>query len=79
MTRQHFPELARGYGGAPIGSSITTAATNARQSTGRRRHGLELAQVQERLVNVNTLIYGKVYFPSRSNSLKALGHLVGAT
>ncbi len=44
-----------------------------------KRHGLDLAQVQERLVNVNTLIYAKVYFPSRSNSLKVLGSLVGAT
>ena len=44
-----------------------------------KKHGLALTHVQERLVNVNSLIYGKVYFPSRSNALKALGRLVGAT
>ncbi len=44
-----------------------------------KKHGLALTHVRERLVNVNSLIYGKVYFPSRSNRLKDLGGLVGAT
>ena len=35
--------------------------------------------VKNRLVNLNASIYGKVYFPSRSNNLKALGELVGAS
>ena len=35
--------------------------------------------VKKRLVNVNACIYGKIYFPSRSNSLKDLGKLVGAS
>lgn len=35
--------------------------------------------LKNRLVNLNASIYGKVYFPSRSNNLKKLGKLVGAT
>ena len=33
----------------------------------------------ERLINVNSFIYGKVYFPVYSNSLKEIGHFIGAT
>ena len=32
-----------------------------------------------RLVNVNTFIYGKIYFPTVSNSLKVIGKHIGAT
>ncbi len=35
--------------------------------------------VQPRLVNVNSLIYGRIYFPVRSNALKELGAFSGAT
>src|SRR6266511_2673378 len=35
--------------------------------------------LKNRLVNLNASIYGKVYFPSRSNHLKELGKLVGAS
>jgi hypothetical protein len=31
------------------------------------------------MININTLIYGKVYFPVRSNSLKAIGTFIGAS
>src|SRR5919197_516940 len=34
--------------------------------------------VTKRMVNVNRYIYGKVYFPVRSNGLKDLGHFIGA-
>ncbi|MDP3652468.1 MAG: IS66 family transposase [Rhodoferax sp.] len=44
-----------------------------------KTYGLKIDAFQKRLVNVNTLIYGKVYFPSKSNGLKDLGALVGAT
>jgi predicted RecB family nuclease len=43
-----------------------------------KRAGLSWDAVKRRLVNVNSLIFGKVYFPARSNTLKALGKLVGA-
>jgi len=35
--------------------------------------------LKNRLVNLNSCIYGKVYFPTRSNNLKDLGRLVGAS
>ncbi len=44
-----------------------------------KRIGLAWDAVRSRLVNVNSLVFGKVYFPARSNTLKALGRLVGAT
>ena len=35
--------------------------------------------IEKRLINVNQYIYGKVYFPVYSNSLKELGEYVGAS
>ncbi len=43
------------------------------------RYRLKCKEVLARLVNVNGLVYGKVYFPSRSNRLKDLGVAVGAS
>jgi len=42
-----------------------------------RRHG-KGKDLVNRLVNVAGSVYGKVYFPVRSNSLKSLGRFVGA-
>lgn len=35
--------------------------------------------LKKRFVNLNASIYGKVYFPTRSNNLKDIGKLVGAS
>ncbi len=43
------------------------------------RHGLDCNSLIGRLVNVNGIVYGKVYFPARSNKLKDLGASVGAS
>jgi hypothetical protein len=43
-----------------------------------RRHGVDLQSVTERLSNVNSFVFGKVYFPVRSNGLKALASYAGA-
>ncbi|MGO8751950.1 MAG: IS66 family transposase [Thermoguttaceae bacterium] len=43
------------------------------------RYGLNCKAVLARFVNVNGIVYGKVYFPTRSNRLKDLGAAVGAT
>ena len=43
-----------------------------------KRHGKGKA-LADRLVNVASSVYGKVYFPVRSNGLKVLGRFVGAT
>jgi predicted RecB family nuclease len=42
-----------------------------------KRYGTGAGLV-DRLVNVASFIYGKVYFPARSNGLKPLGRLLGA-
>ena len=44
-----------------------------------KRHSLDCQAFLRRLVNINGLVYGKVYFPTRSNRLKDLGAAVGAT
>lgn len=41
--------------------------------------GVDIDSIISRLVNVNTFIFGKVYFPARSNTLKELGRFFGAT
>jgi len=43
-----------------------------------KRHRTEIAGLEKRLININTALYGKVYFPVRSNSLKEIGHFLGA-
>jgi predicted RecB family nuclease len=44
-----------------------------------RRYQSETASITMRLVNVNATIYGKIYFPLRSNRLKDLGAFLGAS
>jgi predicted RecB family nuclease len=44
-----------------------------------KRHGVACDSVRKRLVNISASIYGKVYFPVRSNNLKELGRYLGAT
>jgi len=43
-----------------------------------KRYETDGALLTKRLVNVNRYIYGKVYFPVRSNGLKDIGHFIGA-
>jgi hypothetical protein len=42
-----------------------------------KRHGRG-SKLADRLVNVASFVYGRVYFPVRSNGLKSLGRLLGA-
>jgi predicted RecB family nuclease len=42
-----------------------------------KRYATDAESVTRRLVNVNRYIYGKVYFPVRSNRLKDIGHYIG--
>ena len=70
-------EVTSRYEAAPIfhyGSYDSKALQRA-----RKNYGSSCMALQDRLVNINALIFGKVYFPSRSNSLKDLGRCVGAT
>src|SRR4029450_46770 len=44
-----------------------------------KRYHIDTKHIIKRLVNVNRYIYGKVYFPVRSNRLKEIGNFIGAT
>ena len=44
-----------------------------------RKHRIDCTSFLRRLVNVNAFIFGKVYFPTRSNRLKDLASSVGAS
>ena len=43
-----------------------------------KRHGTESVGLEKLLININTSIYGKVYFPVKSNGLKEIGKFLGA-
>jgi len=43
------------------------------------RYQTDCGHIKQRMVNVLSIIYGKVYFPVRSNSLKDIGRFVGAS
>lgn len=44
-----------------------------------KKYQTDCEALKKRFVNLNASIYGKVYFPTWSNNLKALGKLVGAS
>ena len=44
-----------------------------------QKYQSDCTALKNRLVNLNASIYGKVYFPTRSNNLKELGKLIGAS
>jgi predicted RecB family nuclease len=71
-----FVEKANEYPDAPIyhyGSYEVRAIESL-----AKRFGLDVTDICKRLVNLNSQVYGKVYFPVRSNSLKVLGRFLGA-
>lgn len=70
-------EMGARYKDAPIYHYGSYEAKALREV--QKKHGINCEPLTKRLVNVNTSIFGKVYFPSRSNGLKDLGALVGAT
>jgi predicted RecB family nuclease len=43
-----------------------------------RRYQADRAGLEQRLINLNASVYGKVYFPVRSNRLKDIGRFLGA-
>jgi predicted RecB family nuclease len=44
-----------------------------------RNHQVQGEEIASRLVNISSWVYGKIYFPVRSNSLKELGKFAGAS
>lgn len=65
------------YPGIPIYhyGSYETKAFNELAS----RYSVDCEQAEKRLINVNSQIYGKVYFPVLSNSLKVIATFLGAS
>jgi hypothetical protein len=45
----------------------------------QKRQALDSPSIKDRLVNVNSFVFGKVYFPILSNSQKDLGKYLGVT
>lgn len=73
---QQFVDKVNQYPDAPIyhyGSYEPRAI-----ATLAKRYHTDVENLPRRLVNVNRYIYGKVYFPVRSNGLKDIGHFIGA-
>ena len=66
---QQYPESPIYHYGSYEPRAIATLA---------KRYDTDAEGVTKRLVNVNRYIYGKVYFPVRSNGLKDIGHFIGA-
>ena len=74
---QQFLEKAREYPEAPIyhyGSYELKAIEKLRD-----RYNTDFQNIESRLLNINSCIYGKVYFPVTVNSLKQIGKFVGAS
>ena len=70
-------QKAAEYGNAPVyhyGSYEPRAFQRA-----SKKHGIDCEAFINRMVNVNSFVFGKVYFPTRSNRLKHLGACVGAS
>jgi predicted RecB family nuclease len=42
-----------------------------------KKYNLNVKSITERFVNINTFIYGKIYFPTYSNRLKELAEILG--
>ncbi len=76
---QQFTEMVNQYTDAPIyhygDYEVRAIAKLAR----RYESDVDVEGIKNRLVNVNTYIYGRVYFPVYSNGLKAIGKFIGAT
>ena len=45
----------------------------------KKRYGKDSDAIEKRLINITSFVYGKVYFPVKSNNLKELGKFIGAT
>ncbi|MBI5031794.1 MAG: TM0106 family RecB-like putative nuclease [Chloroflexi bacterium] len=43
------------------------------------RYKSDIDSVRKRFINLNSLIFGKIYFPVRSNRLKEIGKFIGAS
>ena len=74
---QGFIDKAREHADAPIyhyGNYDARAIDILSQ-----RYGVDVEDLKGRFVNINSYLYGKIYFPVRSNGLKEIGGFIGAS
>jgi len=74
---QRFVEKANQYPNAPIYHYGSFELKVISKLAGRYETDNE--SIKNRLVNVNKYIYGRIYFPTRSNRLKDIGNFIGAS
>jgi predicted RecB family nuclease len=77
MWRQ-FTEIIDRYTDAPIYHYGDYEVRAIAKLSRRYQSDIDVEGIKNRLVNVNTYIYGQVYFPVYSNGLKAIGKFIGA-
>lgn len=74
---QRFIEKVNQYPNAPIYHYGSFELKVISKLAGRYETDNE--SLKNRLVNVNKYIYGRIYFPTRSNRLKDIGNFIGAS
>lgn len=74
---RQFLEMAGKYPEAPIYHYGSYEPKALRQLANRYKVSVE--PVKKRLVNLNSHIFGKIYFPVKSNGLKEIGAFLGAS
>ncbi|MBE9138633.1 IS66 family transposase [Nodosilinea sp. LEGE 07088] len=65
------------YSGAPIYHYGNYELKAINELT--KKYAINAEKIEKRLINVNSYIYGKIYFPVFSNRLKEIGSLLGIT
>jgi predicted RecB family nuclease len=78
---QKFIEIVNQYPDAPIYhyGDYESRAINKLAKRYESNLSVDIENIKNRLVNINTYIYGRIYFPVYSNGLKTIGHFIGAS
>ncbi len=76
---QQFIEIVNQYADAPIFHYGNYEVHALSKLAKRYELDIDIESLKKRFINVNTYIYGKVYFPVYSNGLKAIGKFIGAS
>ncbi len=78
---QQFIEVVNQYPDAPIYhyGDYELRAINKLAKSYESNLSVDIESIKKRLVNINTYIYGRIYFPVYSNRLKTIGRFIGAS
>lgn len=76
---RQFIEIVNQYTDAPIFHYGNYELHALAKFAKRYESDIKVEEIKKRLVNINTHIYGHIYFPVYSNGLKAIGKFIGAT